>query len=64
MVISMDGRYAVVRDGVVENVVVWNGDEAEWQPPEGTQAVLIPEGVNVAAGYTYDGRNFNGKTPE
>ena len=28
-------RYLVVRDGVIENVVIWDGVFA-WTPPEGT----------------------------
>lgn len=31
-------RYVVVRDGIVENVILWDG-EADWTPPEGTTAV-------------------------
>lgn len=31
--------YVIIRDGIVENVVEWDGDPAIWQPPEGAQAV-------------------------
>jgi hypothetical protein len=41
----MDG-YAVVRDGVVENIVVWDG-EAEWSPPEGCEVVAAPDGCGI-----------------
>ena len=30
-------RYVVIRDGVVENVVIWDG-VSDWQPPEGCTA--------------------------
>jgi len=33
--------YAVVRDGVVENVIVWDGQSA-WSPPDGTTLVPLP----------------------
>lgn len=31
-------RYAVVQDGVVTNVVLWDG-VSDWQPPEGATLV-------------------------
>ena len=34
-------RYAMVKDNVVINVVLWDGDLAKWQPPtDGT--IMIP----------------------
>jgi hypothetical protein len=27
----------------IENIVVWNGDETEWTPPEGTSAVKMED---------------------
>ena len=30
--------YVIVRDGIIENVVEWDGDTTKWQPPEGTEA--------------------------
>ena len=30
-------RYVIIRDGVVENIILWDGS-AEWEPPEGTTA--------------------------
>lgn len=34
-------RYAMVKDNVVVNVVLWDGDTAKWQPPtDGT--IMIP----------------------
>lgn len=34
------GRYAVLRDGIIENVVAWNGADP-WEPPSGTEVVPI-----------------------
>jgi hypothetical protein len=50
-------RYAVVRDGVVENLIVWDGNPG-WQPAEGSFVVLIPDDSQVAIGDTYDGEEF------
>jgi hypothetical protein len=33
-------RYAMVKDNVVVNVCMWNGDVATWQPP--ADAIMIP----------------------
>ena len=49
-------RYAIVRDGVVENVTVWDG-VTEWSPPEGTEAVLDKSGTAQIGG-THHGKNF------
>ncbi len=47
-------RYAVVRDGVVENVVLWDG-ESDWAPPEGS---ILVETAAAGPGDTYDGAKF------
>ena len=56
-------RYAVVRDGVVENLIIWDGGAEGWQPPEGSIAVLIPDDASVSIGGTYDGEKFSDKAP-
>jgi len=32
-------RYVLVREGFIENVVLWDG-EADWEPPEGYDLTL------------------------
>lgn len=41
----MENTYAIINEagGWLENLVVWNGDLSNWQPPEGTKAILISE---------------------
>jgi len=51
-------NYAIVIDGVVDNVVVWSGDTSEWSPPAGSQAVIIAPGIEVSIGFVYDGTSF------
>lgn len=47
----MSNNYAIVQDGNIIDVVLWDG-EAQWTPPEGTDAV--PCGNNVCqVGGTY-----------
>lgn len=52
------GTYAIVANGVVVNVVLWDGGD-EWAPPEGSTAVLVPIGTFVSIGYTYNGTTFS-----
>lgn len=50
--------YAVLDDGKVVNIVDWDG-ESDWQPPTGTQAILVPTGIDAGIGSTYDGTTFS-----
>lgn len=51
--------YAIIKDGLVINVVVWDGNSG-WEPPEGTIAVAYDiDGDNPPGrGWTYDGKKF------
>ena len=57
-------NYALVVNGVVENIVIWDGDTNTWSPPDGSQAILIPDGEVVGIGYTYDGSVFSAPAPQ
>jgi hypothetical protein len=48
-------RYAHIIDGVVDNVIRWDG-EAELAVPG--ELVEVPEAAAVAPGWTYDGQAF------
>ena len=49
-------NYAIIKDNKVINTCAWDGI-TEWQPPEGTEAVIIQDGVVAGMGYDYiDGR--------
>ncbi|EHM8973251.1 hypothetical protein ACE19A_07015 [Escherichia coli] len=57
----MNNIYAVVENGVVINIVVWDG-KSEWQPVTG-EAVSCSAQVGI--GWLYDGSNFTQPpTPE
>lgn len=57
----VEKRYAVVRDGIVENVVLWDG-ESDWASPDGASLVL--DGGQVASpGDTWDGDGFTRAVP-
>lgn len=50
--------YAIVKDGLVVNIVVWDGDSSAWQPPEDSTAIEVTDqtgGAYVGCAYT-DGR--------
>lgn len=48
--------YAVVNNGVVVNIAVWDG-ESEWKPTDGI-AVLAEGDVGIGIGWLYDGKKF------
>ncbi|HDT5217313.1 TPA: hypothetical protein RCG95_000027 [Enterobacter roggenkampii] len=50
----MTSRYAVVKDGLVINIVSWDGI-SDWSPDDGV-AVACPE--DVSPGWLYDGDTF------
>jgi hypothetical protein len=54
----MDNSYAIVQNGSVVNVVIWDGDAQIWQPPAGATATQIPVGSAAGIGYSFDGANF------
>lgn len=49
-------RYAMIRDGVVENVSLWDGNMSTWQPPE--DIICIPAPDEIGIGWTWDGKNW------
>jgi hypothetical protein len=59
MVIRMTiSNYAIVENGVVTNVVLWDG-ESEWQPPVDGSAVAISEDSAITIGWIYNGATFS-----
>lgn len=46
-------RWAMIKDGTVINVCLWDGQLSTWQPPEGIEMQLAPD--QVAIDWTYDG---------
>ena len=56
-------NYAIVENTKVINTCTWDG-QSEWQPPEGTQAVLIQDGVVAGVGYHYINGKFIPPAPQ
>lgn len=54
-------EHAIIRNGIVENVILWDG-EANWSPPPGSVAVQCP--AHVGIGWTYDGSEFAPPAPD
>lgn len=50
--------YAVVENGAVVNVILWDGDEKKWSPQDEQIVVEIPEGVAVTTGVEYGDEGF------
>ena len=53
-------RYAQIKDNLVINVIVWDG-ETPYDPGEGITLVKCPDKVGV--GFTYDGKKFTAPAP-
>ena len=49
-------HFAAVKDGVVENVAIWNSSD-EWHPGEGYIVAEVTD-PHVGRGWTYDGKQF------
>ena len=49
-------NYCIIENGVVTNVVVWDGDITGWQPAQGV--TVLPQTGQEGVGWTYDGTNF------
>lgn len=47
-------RYAIVKDGVVENVIAWDGET----PYQADGELVSLDGVVAGVGWTYDGKAF------
>lgn len=52
--------YLIVKDNKVINTVLWDG-KSDWTAPEGTTAVIAPEGVGI--GWTKSGSNWIAPEP-
>lgn len=50
-------NFAVVRNGIIESVVVWGG--AEWCPPQGTTIVPLPEHIGVGDSFNEEEMSFS-----
>jgi hypothetical protein len=58
---SAINTYAIVENGAVINVVLWDG-QSGWEPPTESTANLLPTGSQVGVGYTFDGTNYTAPT--
>jgi hypothetical protein len=54
-------NYVIIENNLVTNVVVWDGDTTQWQPPQGS--IALPQVSNEGIGWTYDGANFIAPPP-
>ncbi len=57
--------YAIIEGGIVVNIVVWDGNTSEWQPPEGSTAIEVTDDTGVAylGGSYVDGKFNQPSTP-
>jgi len=51
----MEKQYAVIENGIVTDVVIWDGDTKSWRPPAGAQAIQTDA---AGIGWTWDGQTL------
>ena len=49
--------YAVVENGIVTNLVLWNGQD-NWSAPSGSEVVSV-DADDISIGWLYDGKTFS-----
>lgn len=54
-------RWAHIKNGLVDNVSLWDGDVSRWTPPEDVNMVPAPDFVGI--GWTYDGVDWTAPVP-
>lgn len=54
----MPDQYAIVENGVVTNMILWDGDTESWSPPAGISAVSVADGLEIGIGWAYNGTSF------
>jgi hypothetical protein len=64
MGVLMIGSYALVKDSIVSNVIVWAGpEESPMQFDEGVAAIEVKDGAVAAPGYSYINGVFKAPAP-
>ena len=58
--IMAEQNYALIRDGLVETVCVWDGNTETWSPPDGVLAIQTD---SAGAGWTYADGVFSPPPP-
>lgn len=51
--------YAIVSNGVVTNIILWDGNTKNWQPPTGSQAIQVSAESVMGIGSTYSNGIFS-----
>lgn len=54
----MSSVYAVIENGVVANLIVWDG-KASWSAPVSAVTIQVPTGSVAGIGSTYSGGAFS-----
>jgi hypothetical protein len=49
-------RYAIVKNGIVENIILWDGNPETWAPPE--WVLMVPVNAGAVIGGTWGGEGF------
>lgn len=53
----MAEKFAVVSDGIVENIIIWDGVQP-LDVPDGVSMIAVPDDAQIDLGYCFDGTGF------
>ncbi|MEI9579428.1 tail fiber assembly protein [Enterobacter asburiae] len=51
-------EFAVIKDGLVVNIILWDGKDNAFAKDIDGELIAIPEGIQVGIGWSYDAEKF------
>lgn len=51
-------EFAVIKDGLVVNIILWDGEDNAFEKDIDGELIAIPEDIQVGIGWSYDGKKF------
>ncbi|BCP71360.1 TPA: tail fiber assembly protein [Escherichia coli] len=51
-------EFAVIKDGLVDNIILWDGEDNAFAKDIDGELIAIPENIQVGIGWSYEGEKF------
>ncbi|HGK7376581.1 TPA: tail fiber assembly protein [Enterobacter asburiae] len=51
-------EFAVIKDGLVDNIILWDGEDNAFAKDIDGELIAIPESIQVGIGWSYEGEKF------
>jgi hypothetical protein len=55
-------RWAMIENGYVINICLWDGDVTRWKPPGNIEMQLAPDFIDI--GWKYENENWEAPQPQ